>query len=62
MNWKLRRFWQIGSSRLRTIFHAQMALSTQCGFASAAAGNPIRPATQQAKLKLVADLARRLFS
>ncbi len=39
----------------------QMALSTQCGFASVAAGNPIRPATQQAKLKLVADLAHRLF-
>ena len=39
----------------------QMALSTQCGFASVAAGNPIRPATQQAKLKLVAELARRLF-
>jgi 5-methyltetrahydropteroyltriglutamate--homocysteine methyltransferase len=39
----------------------QMALSTQCGFASTAAGNPIRPVTQQAKLKLVADLARRLF-
>jgi 5-methyltetrahydropteroyltriglutamate--homocysteine methyltransferase len=39
----------------------QMAVSTQCGFASVAAGNPIRPATQQAKLKLVADLAHRLF-
>jgi 5-methyltetrahydropteroyltriglutamate--homocysteine methyltransferase len=39
----------------------QMALSTQCGFASVAAGNPIRPATQQAKLKLVADIAHRLF-
>lgn len=39
----------------------QMALSTQCGFASVAAGNPIRPATQRAKLKLVADLAHRLF-
>ncbi len=39
----------------------QMALSTQCGFASVAAGNPIRPATQQTKLKLVADLAHRLF-
>jgi 5-methyltetrahydropteroyltriglutamate--homocysteine methyltransferase len=39
----------------------QMALSTQCGFASVAAGNPIQPSTQQAKLKLVADLARRLF-
>jgi 5-methyltetrahydropteroyltriglutamate--homocysteine methyltransferase len=39
----------------------QMALSTQCGFASVAAGNPIQPSTQQAKLKLVADLTRRLF-
>jgi 5-methyltetrahydropteroyltriglutamate--homocysteine methyltransferase len=39
----------------------QMAVSTQCGFASVAAGNPIRPATQQAKLRLVADLAHRLF-
>jgi 5-methyltetrahydropteroyltriglutamate--homocysteine methyltransferase len=39
----------------------QMALSTQCGFASVAAGNPIRPAIQQAKLKMVADLAHSLF-
>jgi 5-methyltetrahydropteroyltriglutamate--homocysteine methyltransferase len=39
----------------------QMALSTQCGFASVAAGNPMRPVTQQAKLRLVADLAHRLF-
>jgi 5-methyltetrahydropteroyltriglutamate--homocysteine methyltransferase len=39
----------------------QMAVSTQCGFASVAAGNPIQPATQQAKLRLVAELARRLF-
>jgi 5-methyltetrahydropteroyltriglutamate--homocysteine methyltransferase len=39
----------------------QMAVSTQCGFASTAAGNPLQPATQQAKLKLVADLAHRLF-
>jgi 5-methyltetrahydropteroyltriglutamate--homocysteine methyltransferase len=39
----------------------QLALSTQCGFASVAAGNPIRPVTQQAKLRLVADLAHRLF-
>jgi methionine synthase II (cobalamin-independent) len=36
-----------------------MALSTQCGFASVAAGNPIAFETQRAKLKLVADVARR---
>jgi 5-methyltetrahydropteroyltriglutamate--homocysteine methyltransferase len=39
----------------------RLAISTQCGFASVAAGNPIRPQTQRAKLKLVADLAHRLF-
>jgi 5-methyltetrahydropteroyltriglutamate--homocysteine methyltransferase len=39
----------------------QMAVSTQCGFASVAAGNPIRHETQQAKLRLVAELAHRLF-
>jgi 5-methyltetrahydropteroyltriglutamate--homocysteine methyltransferase len=38
----------------------QLAISTQCGFASVAAGNPVRPATQQAKLKLVAQVAHRL--
>lgn len=39
----------------------QMALSTQCGFASVAAGNPIAFETQRAKLKLVADTAHRLW-
>jgi 5-methyltetrahydropteroyltriglutamate--homocysteine methyltransferase len=39
----------------------RMALSTQCGFASVAAGNPIRPETQPAKLKLVADTAHRAW-
>jgi 5-methyltetrahydropteroyltriglutamate--homocysteine methyltransferase len=39
----------------------QLAVSTQCGFASVAAGNLIRAETQRAKLKLVADLAHRLF-
>jgi 5-methyltetrahydropteroyltriglutamate--homocysteine methyltransferase len=38
----------------------QLAISTQCGFASVAAGNPIQPATQEAKLKLVVELAHRL--
>lgn len=39
----------------------QMALSTQCGFASVAAGNPIGDETQRAKLALVAETAHRLW-
>jgi 5-methyltetrahydropteroyltriglutamate--homocysteine methyltransferase len=39
----------------------QLALSTQCGFASVAAGNPIAFDTQRAKLKLVAETAHRLW-
>jgi 5-methyltetrahydropteroyltriglutamate--homocysteine methyltransferase len=39
----------------------QLALSTQCGFASVAAGNPISPAVQQAKLELVAVTARGIW-
>jgi 5-methyltetrahydropteroyltriglutamate--homocysteine methyltransferase len=41
--------------------HAQLALSTQCGFASVFTGNPIRDETQPAKLKLVVDAARRVW-
>jgi 5-methyltetrahydropteroyltriglutamate--homocysteine methyltransferase len=40
----------------------QLALSTQCGFASVATGNPIREETQPAKLRLVAETARRVWS
>ena len=40
----------------------QMALSTQCGFASVLAGNPIAEATQEKKLRLVAEVARRAWS
>jgi 5-methyltetrahydropteroyltriglutamate--homocysteine methyltransferase len=39
----------------------QMALSTQCGFASNVAGNPITEETERAKLELVADTAHRLW-
>ena len=39
----------------------QMALSTQCGFASIASGNPIRPETQPAKLTRVVETARRAW-
>lgn len=38
------------------------ALSTQCGFASVLAGNPIAEATQEKKLRLVADVAHRVWS
>jgi 5-methyltetrahydropteroyltriglutamate--homocysteine methyltransferase len=36
----------------------ELAVSTQCGFASVAAGNPVTPDQQLAKLRLVATLAR----
>ncbi len=39
----------------------QLALSPQCGFASVMAGNPISEAAQQAKLRLVADVAHRIW-
>ncbi len=40
----------------------RMALSTQCGFASVLAGNPIAAATQEKKLRLVTEVARRAWS
>ncbi len=39
----------------------QLAISPQCGFASAANGNPISEATQEAKLRLVGEVARRAW-
>jgi 5-methyltetrahydropteroyltriglutamate--homocysteine methyltransferase len=39
----------------------QLALSTQCGFASGIKGNPVEPAMQERKLHLVAQVARRLW-
>ncbi len=39
----------------------QLALSTQCGFASVAEGNPINEAAQTAKLRLVTEVARRTW-
>jgi 5-methyltetrahydropteroyltriglutamate--homocysteine methyltransferase len=35
----------------------QLGLSTQCGFASIASGNPITEADEERKLRLVADTA-----
>ncbi|MBV8361444.1 MAG: cobalamin-independent methionine synthase II family protein, partial [Deltaproteobacteria bacterium] len=39
----------------------QLALSPQCGFASIITGNPITEAVQQTKLRLVADVAHRIW-
>jgi 5-methyltetrahydropteroyltriglutamate--homocysteine methyltransferase len=40
---------------------AELALSTQCGFATLATGNPVPPGGQQAKLELVATVAHRVW-
>lgn len=39
----------------------ELALSTQCGFASVAGGNPVNPDQQKAKLEMVARLSRRIW-
>jgi len=39
----------------------RLALSTQCGFASAGAGNPLTPEQQEAKLRRVVEVARRVW-
>jgi 5-methyltetrahydropteroyltriglutamate--homocysteine methyltransferase len=39
----------------------RLALSPQCGFASGEAGNPLTPDEQEAKLRLVGRLARRVW-
>jgi 5-methyltetrahydropteroyltriglutamate--homocysteine methyltransferase len=39
----------------------RLAVSPQCGFASVETGNPITPAEQEAKLRLVVDLARAVW-
>ncbi len=39
----------------------RLAVSPQCGFASVETGNPITPAAQEAKLRLVVDLARAIW-
>jgi methionine synthase II (cobalamin-independent) len=39
----------------------QLALSPQCGFASGIKGNPVEPAMQDRKLRMVADVAGRIW-
>ena len=45
----------------RYISLERLALSPQCGFASGEAGNPLTPEEQEAKLRLVAQVARRIW-
>jgi 5-methyltetrahydropteroyltriglutamate--homocysteine methyltransferase len=40
---------------------SELALSTQCGFASVPVANPVTPAGQRAKLEMVVRLARRML-
>jgi 5-methyltetrahydropteroyltriglutamate--homocysteine methyltransferase len=40
----------------------RLALSPQCGFNSAGEGNPLSPAEQEAKLRLVVDVARTVWA
>jgi 5-methyltetrahydropteroyltriglutamate--homocysteine methyltransferase len=40
----------------------RLALSPQCGFASVEVGNPLTPEEQEAKLRLMAEIARRVWS
>ena len=39
----------------------RLAVSPQCGFASGEAGNPLTPEQQEAKLRRVVDIARRVW-
>lgn len=52
-------------ARIRAASHyipfERLAVSTQCGFASVWQGNPISEATQEAKLRLVGEVARRVW-
>jgi 5-methyltetrahydropteroyltriglutamate--homocysteine methyltransferase len=45
----------------RQVSLERLALSPQCGFASGEAGNPLTPAEQEAKLRLVGTVARRVW-
>jgi 5-methyltetrahydropteroyltriglutamate--homocysteine methyltransferase len=40
---------------------ARLGISPQCGFASTEVGNPISPEMQEAKLRVVVDLAREIW-
>jgi methionine synthase II (cobalamin-independent) len=52
--------WRIDEAA-REIDLDRLAVSPQCGFASIDTGNPITPDVQEAKLRLVVDLARDIW-
>ena len=39
----------------------RLSLSPQCGFANTAPGNPLTPADQERKLRLVVEVAQRVW-
>jgi methionine synthase II (cobalamin-independent) len=39
----------------------RLAVSPQCGFASGEAGNPLTPEQQEAKLRRIGEIARRVW-
>jgi 5-methyltetrahydropteroyltriglutamate--homocysteine methyltransferase len=45
----------------KTVGLDRLAISPQCGFASGEAGNPLTPTEQDAKLRRVVEVARRLW-
>jgi 5-methyltetrahydropteroyltriglutamate--homocysteine methyltransferase len=45
----------------KTVPLERLAISPQCGFASGEAGNPLTPAEQEAKLRAVAAVAKRVW-
>jgi 5-methyltetrahydropteroyltriglutamate--homocysteine methyltransferase len=45
----------------RIVLLDRLAISPQCGFASAVSGNPVSAADQEAKLRLVVDVAREVW-
>ena len=45
----------------RHVAKDQMAVSPQCGFASVETGNPMSAETQEAKLRLVVELAEAVW-
>jgi 5-methyltetrahydropteroyltriglutamate--homocysteine methyltransferase len=40
----------------------QLGISPQCGFATNLTGSPLTPADEQAKLRLVVDIAREVWN
>jgi hypothetical protein len=50
-----------GGRDVQAAQRAQLGLSTQCGFASVADGNPVSESDEEHKLRLVADTAHAVW-